>query len=47
MSIKESARIAQSNNLMGLICRSSLLVSCASSPSYTDIIQQSALKIGN
>ncbi|PYI10381.1 ankyrin repeat protein nuc-2 [Aspergillus sclerotiicarbonarius CBS 121057] len=25
MSIKESARIAQSNNLMGLICRSSLL----------------------
>jgi CDK inhibitor PHO81 len=26
MSIKESARIAQSNNLMGLICRSSLLV---------------------
>lgn len=26
MSIKESARIAQSNNFMGLICRSSLLV---------------------
>lgn len=25
MSIKESARIAQSNNFMGLICRSSLL----------------------
>jgi CDK inhibitor PHO81 len=30
MSIKESARIAQSNNFMGLICRSSLLV-CRSS----------------
>lgn len=27
MSIKESARIAQSNNFMGIICRSSLLVS--------------------
>lgn len=27
MSIKESARIAQSNNFMGLMCRSSLLVS--------------------
>lgn len=26
MSIKESARIAQSNNFMGMICRSSLLV---------------------
>jgi hypothetical protein len=26
MSIKESARTAQSNNFMGLICRSSLLV---------------------
>lgn len=26
MSIKEAARIAQSNNFMGLICRSSLLV---------------------
>lgn len=30
MSIKESARVAQSNNLMGLICRSSLLVRPAS-----------------
>lgn len=27
MSIKEAARIAQSNNFMGVICRSSLLVS--------------------
>lgn len=26
MSIKEAARIAQSNNFMGLVCRSSLLV---------------------
>lgn len=31
MSIKESARIAQSNNFMGLICRSNLLVLCSAS----------------
>lgn len=30
MSVKESARIAQGNNLMGLICRFSLLVSSPS-----------------
>ena len=32
MSVKEAVRIAQSNNLMGLICRSQLLVSLALSP---------------
>lgn len=35
MSIKEAARIAQSNNLMGLICRSSLLV-CFFSQWYSE-----------
>ena len=30
MSVKEAVRIAQSNNLMGLVCRSQLLVSLIS-----------------
>lgn len=47
MSIKESARIAQSNNFMGLICRSSLLVRLLIPPLLAIAVPNTGLSCGS